>query len=55
MSQLMTLDASYHGGVAAYIRNAQQLLKDSKEGGRPAPGREGPNSMQLELFPFVLP
>lgn len=33
ISQLMALDASYHGGVAAYIHNARQLLKDSKEGG----------------------
>ncbi len=31
-AQLAALDASYHGGLVAYIRNAKQLLNDSKEG-----------------------
>jgi hypothetical protein len=32
LQQLALLDASYHGGLAAYINNAKQLLTDSKEG-----------------------
>lgn len=32
MQQLVHLDASYNGGLAAYIRNAKQLLQDSREG-----------------------
>jgi hypothetical protein len=32
LQQLSLLDASYHGGLAAYINNAKQLLADSKEG-----------------------
>jgi UDP-sugar pyrophosphorylase len=32
LQQLMLLDANYHGGLAAYIDNAKQLLADSKEG-----------------------
>lgn len=32
VGQLAQLDASYHGGLLAYIANAKQLLRDSKEG-----------------------
>lgn len=32
VKQLMLLDQNYHGGLAAYISNAKQLLADSKEG-----------------------
>uniref|UniRef100_A0A383VCY8 UTP-monosaccharide-1-phosphate uridylyltransferase n=1 Tax=Tetradesmus obliquus TaxID=3088 RepID=A0A383VCY8_TETOB len=32
LQQLVLLDANYHGGLAAYIHNAKQLLADSKEG-----------------------
>ena len=32
LTQLCVLDASYHGGLAAYVANARQLLRDSKEG-----------------------
>lgn len=33
VEQLKALDASYHGGITAYISNAKKLLQDSKEGG----------------------
>lgn len=32
MQQLAHLDASYNGGLAAYITNAKQLLQDSQAG-----------------------
>ena len=32
MQQLVHLDASYNGGLAAYIENAKQLLQDAQEG-----------------------
>ncbi len=32
LAQLRHLDASYAGGLAKYIQNARELLKDSKEG-----------------------
>ena len=32
VAQLVALDKSYHGGLAAYIGNAKKLLADSKEG-----------------------
>lgn len=32
MQQLTHLDASYNGGLAAYIENAKKLLQDSREG-----------------------
>jgi hypothetical protein len=32
LQQIVLLDESYHGGLQAYIRNAKQLLADSKEG-----------------------
>lgn len=32
MQQMVLLDASYHGGIVAYLHNAKQLLADSKEG-----------------------
>ena len=32
VQQLLHLNASYNGGLAAYIQNAKQLLEDSKEG-----------------------
>ncbi|KAG2447470.1 hypothetical protein HYH02_007398 [Chlamydomonas schloesseri] len=38
LAQLAVLDASYHGGLAAYVRNARQLLADSKEGVNPFEG-----------------
>jgi hypothetical protein len=39
--QLMGLDASYHGGLMAYIGNAKQLLRDSKEGAQGPAGQPG--------------
>ena len=44
VEQLKALDASYHGGITAYISNAKKLLQDSKEGGcgvKVAVGRPG--------------
>ncbi|PNW73176.1 hypothetical protein CHLRE_14g621751v5 [Chlamydomonas reinhardtii] len=38
LTQLCVLDASYHGGLAAYVANARQLLRDSKEGVNPFEG-----------------
>ena len=32
LAQVAGLDASYHGGLAAYLSNARKLLEDSKEG-----------------------
>ena len=32
VQQLVHLDASYNGGLVAYINNAKQLLQDSREG-----------------------
>ena len=32
VQQLAHLDASYNGGLAAYITNAKQLLQDSRAG-----------------------
>ena len=32
VQQLGHLDASYNGGLVAYIKNAKQLLQDSREG-----------------------
>lgn len=32
VQQLAHLDASYNGGLEAYIKNAKQLLQDSREG-----------------------
>jgi hypothetical protein len=32
VAQLRALDASYHGGLCAYIDNARRLLSDSREG-----------------------
>lgn len=32
LRQLAALDASYHGGLVAYVRNARALLRDSREG-----------------------
>lgn len=32
VQQLKRLDASYNGGLAAYINNAKQLLQESREG-----------------------
>ncbi|KAL4423375.1 hypothetical protein ABPG77_004306 [Micractinium sp. CCAP 211/92] len=38
LAQLRHLDASYAGGLAKYIQNARELLKDSKEGVNPFEG-----------------
>ncbi|PRW45148.1 UDP-sugar pyrophosphorylase 1 [Chlorella sorokiniana] len=38
LAQLRHLDKSYAGGLVKYIRNARQLLKDSKEGVNPFEG-----------------
>lgn len=35
VKQLIHLDNSYNGGMAAYIRNAKQLLQDSQRGVAP--------------------
>ena len=32
IQQLARLDASYNGGLAAYIENARRLLQDSRAG-----------------------
>lgn len=32
LAQVATIDASYHGGLLTYLRNAKQLLADSKLG-----------------------
>jgi UDP-sugar pyrophosphorylase len=32
VGQLARANASYHGGLPAYLTNARQLLADSKEG-----------------------
>ena len=44
MQQLAHLNASYNGGLAAYITNARQLLQDSRAGAthcaQPAPHRK---------------
>lgn len=38
VSQIATLDHNYNGGLRTYIRNAKQLLADSKEGRNPFDG-----------------
>mmetsp|Transcript_13425 Transcript_13425/g.32803 ORF Transcript_13425/g.32803 Transcript_13425/m.32803 type:complete len:805 (-) Transcript_13425:652-3066(-) len=38
VAQLVSLDTHYHGGLCAYIANAKQLLRDSKEGRNPFDG-----------------
>lgn len=49
ISQLMNLDGSYHGGLVAYIRNAKQLLRDSKEGAS-STGRDYPRVSHSGTF-----
>ncbi|KAL3138028.1 hypothetical protein ABBQ38_005262 [Trebouxia sp. C0009 RCD-2024] len=51
MQQLVHLDASYNGGLAAYIRNAKQLLQDSREGKNPFEGYvpEVPNGERMDF------
>ncbi|GLI66614.1 hypothetical protein VaNZ11_010538 [Volvox africanus] len=38
LAQLRMLDASYHGGIAAYVRNARKLLQESRDGINPFEG-----------------
>lgn len=38
MAQIAALDHHYNGGLQGYIRNAKQLLSDSKEGRNPFDG-----------------
>ncbi|GIL88648.1 hypothetical protein Vretimale_17244 [Volvox reticuliferus] len=38
LDQLRILDASYHGGIAAYVRNARKLLQESRDGINPFEG-----------------
>ncbi|GLC50653.1 hypothetical protein PLESTB_000403900 [Pleodorina starrii] len=38
LSQLRVLDGSYHGGIAAYVRNARNLLAESRDGVNPFEG-----------------
>ncbi|KXZ48443.1 hypothetical protein GPECTOR_28g853 [Gonium pectorale] len=38
LAQLASLDSSYPGGIAGYVRNARRLLQESKEGVNPYEG-----------------
>lgn len=50
MSQVVLLDDSYPGGLQAYIRNAKQLLRESKEGMAHCSTPAGAN---LHIFPSL--
>lgn len=42
VAQAAHLDKSYGGGLSQYIRNARQLLEDSRTGARPHPAGQDP-------------
>jgi hypothetical protein len=48
VTQLVALNRSYHGGLAAYVTNARKLLQDSKEGECRATHTEHPQMLPTE-------